>query len=118
MKTILLIDDSWIARKGIKNILASDYRLLESDNAKKALSILKTESIDLILLDLLMPEMDGFQFLSCLKEDKISKPVIVVSADIQKTTRKKVFALGAAGFLNKPPDKIELKKLIDSLINT
>jgi len=106
MKTILLVDDSFIARNGIK-ILCKELSLevLEAEGGEKALEIIKTTPPDLILLDLLMPEPDGFAVLKALQDMKKAPPTIILSADIQVTTQKKCFQLGAAAFVKKPPNK-------------
>jgi CheY-like chemotaxis protein len=106
MKTILLVDDSFIARSGIK-LLCKELSLevLEADGGEKALEIIKTTPPDLILLDLLMPEPDGFTVLKVLQDMEKAPPTIILSADIQVTTQKKCFHLGAAAFVKKPPKK-------------
>jgi threonine synthase len=81
---ILIVDDHSDARRLIRRILQSqgDYALFEAENGKEALQIANREPLDLIILDLMMPEMDGFSVLDSLKanQDTVSIPVIVVTA--------------------------------------
>ncbi len=119
MYKILIIDDSWLARRAVDKILASNgYECKQVDSGSAAMELLETESFDCILLDLLMEGMSGFDVLEALKNKGISCPVIMVSADIQETSRKQCFDLGAFGFLNKPANETDLldkvKEAIDS----
>lgn len=116
MKKVLIIDDSWLARMSISKMLAGKYTLLEAEDAQKAWAILEKDKIDLIILDILMPRISGIQVLQRLRETGNTIPVIVISADVQETTRKKVLDLGANGFLNKPPDINSLLQKIRTLI--
>ncbi|MBI3267380.1 MAG: response regulator [Planctomycetes bacterium] len=81
-KTILTIDDDRDILSIVEAILHTNgYRVLTAPNAKAALELLRTEPVDLILLDLAMPEMDGFQFCSAqLDSDGPKVPIIVLSA--------------------------------------
>ncbi|EHQ35029.1 response regulator [Methanoplanus limicola] len=116
MVKILVTDDSVFQRNIITEILSeSGYEYSEAKNGLEALDILKSEKPDLILLDLLMPEMDGFHFLEEFNKSGYNIPVIVLTSDIQNTTKKRCMELGAAGFLNKPVEKEELLLLIKGL---
>ncbi|HDQ13531.1 MAG TPA: response regulator [Sediminispirochaeta sp.] len=110
MTKILLVDDSFIARHGIKTLLSDHtFEVVEAKDGKEALDLIDQITPDLILLDLLMPQPDGFKVLEELhKRDSSSPPVIILSADIQSTTRDRCMALGAAGFLKKPPHRDSL----------
>ncbi len=116
MAQILVVDDSWLTRRGLKNMLEGEgHGVLEASNGQEALSVVETASPEFIVLDLLMPEMDGFEVLGELKKRGSKIPAIVVTADIQDTAREKCLSLGAAGFLNKPPEKEALLKLINEI---
>jgi len=117
MKKILLVDDSFIARKGIKNLCNElSYEVLEAGGGAEAIEIITGDTPDLILLDLLMPEPDGFEVLRYLQDQKNPPPVIVLSADIQVTTQAKCFNLGAAAFIKKPPKREQLLETIQEQI--
>jgi CheY-like chemotaxis protein len=116
MKKILVVDDSWIARNMIAKPLTGTYELVFAGNGIEALETIDMEKPDLILLDLLMPEMDGFAVLEELKEREFAPPVIVLSADIQESTRKLALSLGAAAFMNKPPKGENLLHLLAEIV--
>ena len=117
IKTILIVDDSKLARVKITKILIENgYTVYQADNAQHGLELLDTHNPDLILLDLLMPDMDGFEFLAILHDNKYIVPVIVLTADIQESSRKRCLELGACDFLNKPPDSGLLLSTVKKII--
>ena len=118
MAEILLIDDSWLTRRGLKSMITdSGHTVIEAENGEKGLDMIRTGAApDCIILDLLMPEMDGYEVLTELKEMGAFVPVIVCSADIQETARSKCMDLGAISFLNKPPKPEEVVAVIDKVL--
>lgn len=109
MPTILIIDDSSFQRTIIKKTLKNEnYTCLEADNGRLGLEMAERESPDVIIVDLLMPDIDGIEFLKTIQEKKITTPVIVLTSDIQDATRDLCLELGARSFLNKPlrPDDL------------
>jgi two-component system response regulator (stage 0 sporulation protein F) len=102
-KNILVVDDSSTARLHICSILESmGYVTRQAPNGKAALELITEEKPDMIVLDLLMPEMDGTATLKVLKASKLAIPVIIISADIQEDVKEECFNLGASAFINKP----------------
>ena len=113
MTEILIIDDSWLTRYSLANMLKpSGYNITEAVNGKDGIEKIIKFKPDCILLDLLMPEIDGFGVLQALNEKNIKCPVIVITADIQETSRKKCLQLGVFDFANKPPKDNELIELV------
>lgn len=103
MARILIIDDSSFQRGIIRKILQqSGYETIEAKDGKEGLLRVVDATPDLILLDLVMPEMDGFTVLTHLHNLGTPAPVLVLTADIQEITREQCRASGAVGFLNKP----------------
>lgn len=103
MATILIIEDSRFTRSSIAKVLkANAYTVLEAENGAQGLAMIISCNPDIVISDLLMPEMDGFELLEALLSRNISIPVIIMSADIQDTTRRRVLELGAKTLLNKP----------------
>lgn len=100
--TILVVDDELGARQSLEVILEDDYRVLSAESGREALEVLQRESIDLILLDVNMPDMDGLQVLRKIKEQDDEMDVIMVSA--LNLARKAVDAikLGAYDYITKP----------------
>jgi CheY-like chemotaxis protein len=109
MQTVLVVDDSLFQRKSICDTLKeAGFLTIEAGNGREGLETARTDSPDYILTDLLMPVMDGIQFLKELKEQGFTCPTFVLSADIQETKRKQCQEIGVAGFLSKPFKKQEL----------
>lgn len=116
---ILIVDDDLNIRKLLRQELEmAGYSVLEAENGAEALVMAKKkyDHIDLILLDIMMPEIDGFDVLSAIKaNEKLAHiPVIVISA---YEVEKKIYRLGAEGFLSKPIDQGKLISTISSLLN-
>ena len=108
-KTVLLVDDSGLARRGTRRILeGGGYRVVEAEDGLAALERYSLDRPDVVLLDLVMRGMYGLDVLSKLRELDPAARVIVISADIQTSSRDLARAAGAAGFLNKPVDAEQL----------
>ena len=119
MPKILICDDSWLTRRGVKRIVQSEgYEVCEAENGLQGLEMLKASdsNIDAVILDLLMPKMSGVEFLDALKGENIMIPVVVLTADIQKTVKEKCTELGADAFLNKPPEPEVLITVLNDLL--
>ena len=117
MAKILVVDDSLFARLNICNVLKSaGHETIEAENGIMGLQLVAKHQPDCILSDLLMPEMDGIGFLGALQEKQNRIPVIVLTADIQHAKRQQCRDLGAAGFINKPPQKLEILSLVDEVL--
>ena len=113
MGKILVVDDSTFQRNKIVQILSqAGYEADQRTNGKEALEYLEQNEPRLVLLDLLMPELDGFGVLEALKARKCNVPVVVLTADIQETQKARCLELGAANFLNKPPKVEQLLEAI------
>ncbi len=109
MAVILHTDDSSFSRLQIGKVLKkAGYELLHADSGKAALALLAEKTPDLIITDILMPEMDGIALLEALKAQGSSIPVMVVTADVQDDTRATCLELGAFELINKPPKDEEL----------
>jgi len=116
MVKIVVADDSNLIRMKLKKHLKDEYDVIEAHNGRDALLKIKIEKPDIVLSDLLMPEMDGFELLRRIKEDKILVPVVVLTADIQFETNQKCLELGAYKVLNKPPNREELLKTLEEAL--
>jgi two-component system chemotaxis response regulator CheY len=100
---VLLVDDSGLARRSTRRILeGAGYVVIEAEDGLSALERYSLEHPDIVLLDLVMKGMYGLDVLTKLRELDPNACVIVVSADIQTSSRELVQAAGAAGFLSKP----------------
>ena len=113
VKKILLVDDSAMARRNARQILESaGYVVAEAEDGLVALERYFLEKPDLVLLDLVMKGMNGLDVLTKLTEMDGDARVVVVSADVQDSSRQLAEAAGAAGFLNKPIDRLGLLNLV------
>ena len=115
---ILVVDDSALSRKRFlaKPLSDAGFEVTEAANGEEGLAAFKEGEFDCIITDLLMPVMDGFEFVEELSQLGCETPILVASADIQETSRTKILEAGAAGFLNKPYSKDELlEKLAETI---
>ncbi len=119
MAKLLIVDDSKNSRRAMSIVMTQmGHEIVEASNGYEALEIITYQRPDCMLLDILMPEMDGFEVLEVLHKRKTNLPVIMVTADIQETTRKKCLDLGAIAVINKPVKEQELQKTINVVMNT
>lgn len=89
---------------------------MEAATGREGLELVRTHNPDCILLDLLMPDIDGFAFLRALHEQGLKSPAILISADIQESSRSLGFELGAAEFINKPVKADELRNAVQKAL--
>lgn len=109
MASILIIEDAALLRKMVQRILKPEgYTLWEAENGMQGLEMIRTHKPNCILLDLLMPEMEGRQVLKTMGTEGLQVPTIVLTADIQESTRQECLELGALAVLNKLPKAEEL----------
>ncbi|MDD5285066.1 MAG: response regulator [Desulfuromonadaceae bacterium] len=109
MAIILHVDDSSFSRLQIGKVLKNGgHEIIPADNGKSALELLRTTTPDLIISDILMPDMDGITFLEILRNRGNTIPIIMVTADVQKDTETICLALGASALFNKPPNGDDL----------
>ncbi len=116
---ILLVDDEPVNLKILKAMLVPEgYEVFTAENGLEALEKLNTENPDIVLLDVMMPEMDGFEVCKKIKaqKDKRMIPVLMVTALQDKIHRQQAMEAGADDFLSKPIDRIELLIRVKSLI--
>lgn len=109
-RTVLIVDDESINREILGFMISQDYDVLYAENGKEALDLIHNDSfsISLILLDLLMPEMDGFEVLSILSKEERYKYIPVIVLTSEKEAEIKSLELGAVDFITKPYDTPEL----------
>ncbi len=111
---ITIVDDSDLSRKLILRALPDDWdvEITQCSNGKEALNAYHEGKADVMLLDLTMPVMDGYEVLETLKKEDLNTFVIVISADIQPKARERVLALGAMAFIKKPVKTNEITKIL------
>ena len=115
---ILIADDSAMNRAILTEMLGDGYEILEAENGRQAVSIMQTNvDIDLLLLDIMMPEMDGFDVLAMMNKyhwiDDI--PVIMISAENASSYVERAYDLGATDYISRPFDMAVVRRRV---INT
>lgn len=117
MAKILIIDDSSLSRRLMRRILEeAGHDVIEANDGFSALERFTLELPKLVMLDLTMPGITGFEVLKQLKSINPDTKVIVASADVQSLTRTQVFESGADGFINKPFISEEIVDLVKKLV--
>lgn len=112
-RKVLLVDDSPMARRSTRRILeAAGYEVVESEDGMSALERYFVERPGVVMLDLVMKGMYGLDVLGKLRELDPDVRVVVVSADVQTSSRDMAQAAGAVGFLNKPAAPGELLAMV------
>ena len=114
---LLVCDDSIMARKQVLRALPADWpvSVTEAGNGREAMDAIRRGLGQVVLLDLTMPEMDGYQVLSALRAEGLKALVIVISGDIQEEAVRRVLELGALAFLKKPFDESELRQTLSQV---
>ena len=113
---ILIADDSSFVRNVISKALNtnfSDLEIVTCTDGQEAYNAYLEHQPDLLITDLLMPNMTGQDLLRKLKEDHEDVRAIVISADIQNATREELDEIGVVGFINKPMSPEKFNQLID-----
>ncbi len=117
--TLLLIEDEVANRNAVKRALRGNgLNFLEAEHGQQALEILAEQSVELILLDLGMPVMDGFTFLERFRvmDPNRHVPVCMMTAWSDEASRRRAIELGADDFVGKPVDNTELQTRVNSLL--
>lgn len=116
---LLLVEDNELAQLIIQRRLTADgYEVALSDSGRGAIALLQQDSPHVILLDLMMPEMDGEETLCRIRQMGNFTPIIIVSAAINRDNLARLQDLGADGFIVKPIDFERLKEEIQRVIET
>ena len=117
--TILIVDDQEANRRLLEVLLKPEgYATITAADGQEALTAVADHSIDLILLDVMMPKMDGYELASILKADPTTKaiPIIMVTAQVDRETRLAALETGVEEFLTKPVDRAELWLRVRNLL--
>jgi CheY-like chemotaxis protein len=119
MKRVLIIDDD--ARNIFAlaaTLKAKGYQTDSSESAKEAITLLKTDSVfDIILIDMMMPEMDGYEAIPLIRNipSRFNTPIVAVTAQAMAGDKEKCLAAGADDYLSKPVDVDQLFRLLQTI---
>lgn len=117
MFQILVVDDDKNTRMLLKAVLqAENYTVYTADNGEDALKAMDKEHIDLVVLDIMMPKMDGYAFTRLLRENNNNLPILMVSAKQLPADKQKGFLVGTDDYMTKPIDEMEMLLRIKALL--
>ena len=114
---ILVVDDDKNTRMYFEAVLKNNnYTVTVAENGEEALDILEAEHIDLVVLDIMMPRMDGYEFTKTLRECDNNLPILMVSAKQLAVDKNRGFAVGTDDYMTKPVDQDEFLYRIKALL--
>ena len=117
MFNILVVDDDRSTRLLMQALLeAEHYTVFLACNGEEALQVMEQQEIDLVILDVMMPKMDGYAFTRVLREAKNDLPILMVSAKQLPADRKQGFLAGTDDYMVKPVDEEELLLRMKALL--
>lgn len=117
--TILYVEDNPDNRMLVRRILLSeDYALLEAKDASEALNVLKNEHPDLILMDINMPDMDGYTLTATIKAmpGYARTPILALTANVMRGDKEKTLEAGCDGYIQKPLDIDQLIREVERFL--
>ena len=118
--TILIVDDSELNRTILADILGDEYNFIEAENGARAIELLRTHTdIDLILLDMVMPEMNGFDVLTAMNNNRQIEdiPVVMISAENGIEHIERAYDLGVTDYISRPFDRMVVRRrVVNALI--
>lgn len=114
---ILAVDDDKNTRRLMEAVLNKDgYTVSLAENGEEALAILDREQIDLVILDIMMPKMDGYEFTRIIRESDAHLPILMISAKQLPADKHKGFLVGTDDYMTKPIDEEEMLLRIKALL--
>jgi two-component system, OmpR family, alkaline phosphatase synthesis response regulator PhoP len=117
VKRILLVEDNADLAFGLRNNLEIDgYAVEVAEEGKKALRMMESNGADLVILDLMLPELDGFRVLRALRERGHEVPVLVLTARGEESDKVRALKLGADDYVLKPFGLLELLARVEALL--
>lgn len=117
MAKILIVDDSNLSRRTLRSILEPQgHTIVEAKDGIAAIEQYFLEKPDLVLLDLVMPEIGGLEVLQKLREMDPQACIVIVSADIQTLTKEATAASGAKAFINKPISAVAVLSIVNQVL--
>ncbi len=114
---ILVVDDDRHTRMLLEAILKSEnYTVYTASNGEEALEVMDCNHIDLAVLDIMMPKMDGYEFTKILRENNNNLPILMVSAKQLPADKRKGFLVGTDDYITKPIDEEEMLLRVKALL--
>lgn len=117
MEKILYVDDEEDVRRTVKDILTKEgYEVIVAKDGIEALSLVTKDKPDLVILDFLMPGLNGTEVCQSLKKDSLTKSIPVIMVTAYPNEKEKSLSAGAVDFMTKPVDKVDLLLRIKSAL--
>ncbi len=117
MVHILVVDDDKNTRMYFQAVLENNgYTVTVAENGEAAMNAMDKEHIDLVVLDIMMPKMDGYEFTKTMRECDNNLPIMMVSAKQLPVDKNKGFAVGTDDYMTKPVDQEEFLYRIKALL--
>ena len=115
-KVLLVADDERMNRTVISRFLKNDYVVLEAENGEEAVEILENNHVDIMLLDIIMPKMNGLEVIEYVKKNsKFNNIGILVATSTKEKTERHALAAGADDIVSKPYDPVVIKKRLENI---
>ena len=117
MFNIMIVEDDPNQRKLMSTVLNQyGYNVVTADDGIEALDVLDKKHVDLIILDIMMPRMDGFEFTDTLRKSGCTIPILMVSAKQSPIDKRKGFIIGTDDYMTKPVDEEEMVLRVGALL--
>jgi len=117
-KKVLVVDDEENVRHLLRSMLGNKYTVLEAKDGEVAIDIARNQRPDIILMDIMMPNIDGYTACYTIKQDPATKtiPVVMVTAVGQELNKKLAQEMGADGYITKPFSLLELFNTVERFL--
>ena len=117
MFNVMIVEDDTNQRKLMQTVLEQyGYNVILAENGEDGLDQLEKKHIDIIILDIMMPKMDGFEFTSTLRQSGCNIPILMVSAKQSPVDKRKGFIIGTDDYMTKPVDEEEMVLRVGALL--
>jgi len=117
--TVLVVDDDKLTRFSLSKILGrAGYRIREAASATEGMAAIEEEQPGLVLLDIRLPDRDGFAILQAIRASHPKLPVVMMTAHHTEETAREASTQGAWGYLAKPCDPAELQSMVSTALGT
>lgn len=116
-KIMLIADDVKMNRSVIKRFFQRDFDVLEAENGREVMAVLSNTSVDVMLLDIIMPEMNGLEVMQEIKKNPAWRDIaIFVATSAKEKTEREALSLGADDVVSKPYDPVIIKRRIENVL--
>lgn len=118
MSQILIVDDSHIIHRTLGLIVRKmGHETLHAENGDKALEVISTQTVELAIIDMNMPGMNGLSLVKHIRSNEASFPIVFLTGSGRESDHKSALDLGVEGFLNKPVSSHQLRETINQLLS-